>query len=166
MSSDKTLQAIQLFSDFDDAEISAFANAGTRRSLPPDHAVFTMGRPNSSLFIICAGAVKVERIGTAEDIPLANLKAGETFGEMSFMDGSRTTASVTTTEVTEVLEISRDSVDRLLDENPDIGVKLWRNLALDLKQRLTRTNELIDHYIDINQVLRDDRSFGEIYGRL
>ncbi len=166
MNSDETLQAIELFSGFDDDEISAFVNATARRSLPPDHIFFSMGSVNSSLFIICTGAVKVERIGTAEDIPLAILEAGKTFGEMSFMDGSRTTAVVTTTEPTEVLEISRESVDQLLDDNPGMGVKLWRNLALDLKQRLSQTNELIDHYIDVSQVLTDNRAFGKVLGRI
>ena len=121
---------------------------------------------NSSLFIICAGSVKIERLGTADDIPLATLGAGQTFGEMSFMDGSRTTAAVTAAKPTEVLEITRQSVDRLLDEKPDLAVKLWRNFALDLKQRLTKTNEVIDQYIDINQVLLQDQTLREYYSRL
>jgi CRP-like cAMP-binding protein len=125
-----------------------------------------MGDRNSSLFIICTGSVKIDRLGTADDIPLATLAAGQTFGEMSFMDDSRTTAAVTATEPTEVLEISRESVDQLLDEKPNLGVKLWRNFALDLKQRLTKTNELIDQYIDINQVLLQDQSLREYYSRL
>ncbi len=166
MNRDETLQAIELYSGFDDDEISAFVNATARRSLPPDHIFFAMGSLNSTLFIICTGAVKVERIGTAEDIPLAILEGGKTFGEMSFMDGSTTTAEVTATEQTEVLEISRESVDRLLDDNQGIGLKLWRNLALDLKQRLSRTNELIDHYIDINQVLTDNQAYGKVLGRI
>ena len=166
MNSDKPYQALQLFSGFDDNEISAFVEAAARQSWPPDHVFFSMGSLNTSLFIICAGAVKVERIGTDKDILLTILEAGTTFGEMSFMDGSRTTGSVTTTEPTEVLKVSRESVDRLLDDNPDMGVKLWRNFALDLKQRLTRTNEMIDYHIDFNRVLLDDPAFRDVYGRL
>ena len=82
------------------------------------------------------------------------------------MDGSRTTATVTAREPAEVLEISRKSVDRLLDEKPNMGVKLWRNFALDLKQRLAKTNEVIDQYVDINQVLLQDQSLREYYSRL
>lgn len=160
------LQAIRLFAGFTDAEIDAFVEAAERKSHPADHLFFAMGSANSSLFVICAGAVKIERLGTAGDIPLASLGAGETFGEMSFMDGSRTTASVTAKEPTEVLEITREAVDRLLDDQPGLGVKFWRNLALDLKQRLTRTNEVIDQYIDINQVLLQDRTLREFYSRL
>ena len=166
MSSQEDLKAIQLFAGFDDDEFDAFVDAAGRRSVPADHVFFGMGNLNSSLFIICAGSVKIDRLGTAEDIPLATLGAGQTFGEMSFMDGSQTTAAVTATEPTDVLEISRESVDQLLDEKPDLGVKLWRNFALDLKQRLTKTNELIDQYIDINEVLLQDRSLREYYSRL
>ncbi len=162
----ENLRVIQLIAGFDDDEIAAFVDACVRRSVPADHVFFSMGALNSSLFIVCAGSVKVDRPGTADDVPLATLGAGQTFGEMSFMDGSRTTAAATTAEPTEVLEISRQSVDLLLEENPDLGVKLWRNFALDLKQRLTRTNELIDHYVDINQVLLDNPSLGQYFGRL
>ena len=166
MSRQKDLRAIQLFAGFSDEEIAAFVDAADRRSVPADHVFFGMGTLNSSPFIVVAGSVKIDRLGSAEDIPLATLGVGHTFGEMSFMDGSRTTASVTATERTDVLEITREAVDRLLVERPDLNAKLWRNLALDLKQRLTKTNELIDQYIDINQVLLQDQSLREYYGRL
>jgi CRP-like cAMP-binding protein len=166
MSSQENFKASQIFAGFGDDEIAAFVDAGVRRSVPADHVFFRMGDLNSALFIVCAGSVKVDRLGPADDVPLATLEAGQTFGEMSFMDGSRTTAAVTAAEPTEVLEISRETVDRLLEDKPDLGVKLWRNLALDLKQRLTKTNELLDHYVDINQVLLDNPALGQYYGRL
>jgi CRP-like cAMP-binding protein len=166
MSSRQNLKAIQFFAGFDDDEIDAFIDVSDHRSVPAGHVFFGMGNLNTSLFIISAGSVKIDRLGTAEDIPLATLGVGQTFGEMSFMDDSRTTAAVTATEPTEVLEVSREAVDRLLDEKPDMGVKLWRNFALDLKQRLTKTNEVIDQYIDINQVLLQDQSLREYYSRL
>lgn len=166
MSRHQDIRTIRLFAGLDDAEIDAFIAAGENRTVPADHVFFAMGGSNGSLFIIRSGAVKVERLGSAADAPLATLKAGETFGEMSFMDGSRTTASVTATELTKVLEYPRPSVDRLLAEKPSLGVKLWRNLALDLKQRLMKTNELIDQYIDVNQVLLQDQSLREYYARM
>jgi CRP/FNR family transcriptional regulator, cyclic AMP receptor protein len=166
MSRQEHIKAIQLFAGFDDDEVEAFVDAADRKIVPADHVFFAVGNLNSSLFLICSGSVQVDRLGTAGDISLAILKAGQTFGELSFMDGSRTTASVTAREQTEVLEISRKSVDRLLGDRPNLGAKLWRNFALDLKHRLTKTNELIDQYIDINQVLLQDQSIREYYGRL
>jgi CRP-like cAMP-binding protein len=160
------IKAIPLFAEFDDAEVKAVVDAADRRDVPAGHVFFGMGNPNSSLFIIRSGSVKVERLGTSDDMPLATLAAGETFGEMSFMDESRTSAAVSAQEPTEVYEISRASVDKLLAEKPALGVKLWRNIALALKRRLSRANEVIDQYIDINQVLLQDQSLREYYGRL
>ena len=166
MSTYDSLKAAVIFADFDDQEIAAFAAAADRRSVPEGHAFFAMGVTNSSLYVICNGAVRVERIGVADDLPLATLESGQTFGEMSFMDDSLTTAAVVADEPTEVLEISRPSLDRLLSEHPAMCMKLWRNLALELKQRLTKTDELIDHYIDVNQTLLEDSAFREYFSRV
>ena len=165
MGSQENLKAIRLFVGFDDSEIDAFVAAGLRRAVPEGHRFFEMGASNASLFVILAGRVRIDRIGTGEDIPLATLGAGQTFGEMSFMDQSRTTAGVIATEATEILEVPRTALDRLLEAKPDMGVKLWRNFALVLKSRLARTNELVEHYIDINQVLIENPALRDFYSR-
>jgi CRP-like cAMP-binding protein len=94
------------------------------------------------------------------------LGAGQTFGEMSFMDGSRTSAAVSAREAIEYYEISREAVDKLLANKPGLSAKLWRNFAFDLKERLKVTNEVIDQYVDVNLVLLQDKSFREYYARL
>ena len=71
MSTYDSLKAAVIFADFDDQEIAAFAAAADRRSVPEGHAFFAMGVTNSSLYVICNGAVRVERIGVADDLPLA-----------------------------------------------------------------------------------------------
>ncbi len=125
-----------------------------------------MGAANSSVFIVCKGRVGIERISAADDIPIATLGVAETFGEMSFMDDSCATASVVGAEATEVLELSRETVDGLIDVNATVALKFWRNLALVLKQRLAKSNEVIDQYVDINQVLLQQESFRDYYDRL
>ena len=166
MDDHQILKRMQLFSEFYEAEIDAFIRSAVRRAEPAGHVFLSMGTVNSSIFIICRGSVKVERFGTADDIPIATLGVGQSFGEMSFMDGSPATASVTTAEPTEVLELSREAVDQMVEGFAPLALKLWRNLALVLKQRLAKTNEVIDQYIDINQVLLQDHSFREYYNRL
>jgi CRP-like cAMP-binding protein len=162
----RILQGMQLFAEFYDAEIKAFVRAAERRAEPAGHVFLRMGTPNASIFIVCQGAVRVERFGAAEDIPIATLGAGQSFGEMSFLDASPATASVTAAEPTEVLVLTRAAVDRMIESYAPLAVKFWRNLALVLKQRLAKTNEVIDQYIDINQVLLQDRTFREYYGRM
>jgi CRP-like cAMP-binding protein len=166
MKRQEDLTAIKLFNEFDEHEIEQFLSAAGRKSAPKDHVFFGVGAENSSLFVILSGSVKVERAGTAGDIPLAVLGAGQTFGEMSFMDGSRTSAAVSAREAIEYYEISREAVDKLLANKPGLAAKLWRNFAFDLKERLKVTNEVIDQYVDVNLVLLQDKSFREYYARL
>ena len=165
MNDHQTLKRMQLFADFYDAEIQAFIDQSTRREVPAGHVFLTMGIVNASIFVICKGSVRVERIGTADDVPLATLGAGETFGELSFMDGSPATASVTAAESSEVLELPREAIDGMIQGYAPLAIKLWRNLALLIKERLVKTNEVVDQYIDINQVLLEDRSFRGFYNR-
>ena len=136
MSSQENLKASQLFAGFGDDEIAAFVDAGVRRSVPADHVFFRMGDLNSALFIVCAGSVKVDRLGTADDVPLTTLEAGQTFGEMSFMDGSRTTAAVTATEPTEVLEILRETVSAARRQT-----RLGREAVAQFRARPQATSE-------------------------
>ena len=106
--------------------------------------------------MLARGAVQVERPGTAERTLLTTLHPGQVFGEMSFMDGSRATASVVATESCEVLEIPHAALESLLEDRPELSGKLWRNLALELRARLAATNKLVDHYADIQQLLLQD----------
>ena len=73
MSRQDNLGAIRLFAGFGDDEIDGFVDAAVRRAVPAGHVFFRMGDLNSSLFIVCAGSVKVERLGTADDIANAVL---------------------------------------------------------------------------------------------
>ena len=50
---------------------------------------------------------------------LAVLGSGAIFGEMSYIDSSRTTARVRTVETTEVLELQKDYFDSILADTFD-----------------------------------------------
>lgn len=133
-------------------------------SVPENHTFFDLGDANGSLYIILSGSVSVERPGTEGDVELGRLGQGATFGEMSFLDDSRTTARVRTAEPTEVLELDASHFHGILNYQPVIAYKLWRNLALEFKRRLALTNDLVDYYADLSQVLRDNPEAHSLLG--
>lgn len=149
------LKSCAMFAGFDISEIDALARTARERRADAGQALLRMGEPNSALHVIVSGAVKITRIGADGELLLSTLGAGRIFGEMSFIDASRTTAAVVATAPTHVLEIGRESVDALAESNPKAWGRLWRNLALDLRRRLSRSNEVVEHLADINQVLAD-----------
>lgn len=153
-----------LFHSFDIAERGELERAGRRIELAAGTVFLRVGAASSGLYVVLAGAVRVARPGFERQTELATLGAGAVFGEMSFLDGSTTSASVTAAEATVVLELSRECLDRVMEQNPALAAKLWRGLAVELKRRLVRTNELVDHYVDLAQVLRDNPGYADLLG--
>jgi CRP-like cAMP-binding protein len=67
------------------------------------------------------------------DRPLATMRAGEYFGEMSMLIDSARSATAVVVEDAEVVAIRRESFDAILRENPAIGRSILRELATRLK---------------------------------
>jgi CRP-like cAMP-binding protein len=165
MNDQEILEGTQLFAGFSGAETNAFLRTADRRSVPAGHAFLEKGARNDCIYIVCKGQVRVERLGAGEAVPLAIFGVGQSFGEMSFMGDSPAIASVIATEPTDVIVLSRQSINGMIEGFAALAAKFWRNLALILKERLAKTNEMLVEYADLNQVLRQDETFREQYGR-
>jgi signal transduction histidine kinase/CheY-like chemotaxis protein len=152
---DQVLNQCTLFDGLSKKELDLLSGQGRKYSVPEKHAFFDMGVANESLFVILSGSVLIEIPGAEVAVELAVLKSGAIFGEMSLIDNSLTTAKVSTVETTEVLELHKSDFDRILADRPDLAIKLWRNLTLEFKRRLASTDELVEHYADLSEMLRD-----------
>lgn len=102
---DKALTRFALFAHLSPEEVALVVNGSTQYTVNEDHVFFDMEERNESLYVMLAGAVRVQRAGTETDTELATLRSGSIFGEMSFIDRGKTTAQVHTIETTEVLEL-------------------------------------------------------------
>jgi CRP-like cAMP-binding protein len=161
---DTVFSRCALFAGLTAEEIEQVVDSSTRYSVAEDHVFFDMEETNESLFVVLSGAVLVQRAGTETDTELATLRSGSIFGEMSFIDRSKTSAQVHTVEPTEVLELKAADFQRIISDQPRLESKLWRNLALEFKHRLAHTNELVDYYADLSQVLRDNPGAASLLG--
>jgi CRP-like cAMP-binding protein len=94
------------------------------------------------------------------------LGAGQTFGEMSCLDGRRSSATLTAAEPTQVLEFAHDTLEGLCSERLSLAAHFWRNIAVELKLRLVTTNDLVAEYVDINRLLLTDAAFRDYYSKL
>src|SRR5262245_58808371 len=85
---------------------------------PPGHRVFEHGTPSSGLYIVLSGRVRVLRNGGGE---LAELGAGEHFGELSLLFGNTHQSTVETLEPTELMVVPKERFDALLAEHPELS---------------------------------------------
>lgn len=152
---EEIIGTIPMFTGLSPEERELFLKGAKQYTVEQGHVFFESGTQNVPIFVVLSGLVRVERSGIDYNVKLATLGSGASFGEMSFVDASHTRAKVVAVEETQVLEIERKAMDDILTTHPEIAVKLWRNLSVDFKNRLERTNRLVEHYIDLAQVLKE-----------
>ena len=97
------------------------------------------------LFLLTKGSVSV-RIHLPQSDRYKRLitySPGVAFGEIAFLDGCPRSADVWSDEDTETYLLSPDEYDAMQQQTPEIAVKLVRNIALEISERLRiRTDEV------------------------
>jgi CRP/FNR family cyclic AMP-dependent transcriptional regulator len=116
------------------------------------------GESTDSLYVLLAGRAKVTN--TDEDgreIILAWLGPGEFFGEMGLIDGSPRSANVVAAEACELLFLSKDALQRCLQDNFQVVQKLMKTLVMRLREadRKIESLALLDVYGRVARLLLD-----------
>lgn len=124
------LRATLLFDDIDGELLDALAVRANEIELDRGGIVVTEGDPGDALFVVMSGVVTVEREGKV----VAQLGAGQAFGELALVDGLPRLATVKTEARSRLLRLPRDTFDAALAEYPEIGLGLVRGLVRWLRQ--------------------------------
>lgn len=113
------LKATPFFAEvLDDGELATLAShahfVGYARGATP----IEEDGPGHAMFVVVSGEATVTVLG--DDTPVATLKRGDIFGEMSLLTGARRSATVTAITAMETLEISKQAFARVLEHSPDL----------------------------------------------
>lgn len=115
-------------------EISTFA---------PEEVILEEGSDRKSLFILLDGVARVERRHMDRRISVATLKAGDLFGEISFLEEVGASASVVADARSRVLAIGGRRLNSLLQSVPGLGARFYQSLAVILARRLRETTAML-----------------------
>lgn len=99
--------------------------------------VFDEGEEGQALYIVLAGQVAICHPGQAAR-PIAELGAGEFFGELALLDDSPRSAQVRAASNAEVVVLFRGDFERLMESHAHIASQIAMQLARYLGQRLRR----------------------------
>ena len=132
--------------DFSYPEILRLAGYLQTRPFAKGAVVFREGERDATLFVIAEGKVGIVKAGGSKrDLPIATLGVGATLGEMALVDGLPRSAGAVALEQLVLLAITRQALDRLTTDHPQLAVKLVTKVAKLLSQRLRQTtNSLAD----------------------
>ena len=115
---------------------SAFLEGATVAKAPPGCAIVRAGEASTAAYFILGGKAVAGIPGASGEVTsLAEMGAGDFFGEIAALTGSARTANVVAEDFTEVMEIPAATL-RELRGVPEMD----RLINLKLSERLTRTN--------------------------
>lgn len=110
------LAAVEPFRRFDVEELRLVGTTADITWCAAGTSLIEYGRLGSECFVVIDGEVSV----TVDDHEVARLGKGEVFGELSLLDGTPRSASVTAVTDVELAVFDRRSFDRALHAIPDL----------------------------------------------
>lgn len=124
------------------------------------------GEANPDLYLICTGSGELLKTPEAGDTPFAigTFAAGDTLGELSFLDGMPRSASVRAAQPTEVVIIPRTAFDQNSPVATRVWMKLEHNLAVLTATRLKSTSR--DYVKSLQtevELLQEQVHFGTLF---
>ena len=146
------LREIPLFSRLDDKALGNLEKAAIKRAYPKNTILISKGDKSDQLFVVLKGKLKVSITdASGKEIIMSLLGAGDYFGEMAMIDGESRSATIVTTQASEVLTISRDDFHRTLMSSPELMFELLKVLARKVRIATDKLESL---------------AFEDVYGRL
>lgn len=131
------IEAIQLFEDFEADELEGLARYMRCYRAALGSEIIREGDEGDFMLLLLDGSVEIVKKdvrGLAQI--MGRVGPGKTLGEMSLIDGEPRFASCVALDTVELAVLDRESLSRMIAEEPRIGVKLMMELLLLLNQRL------------------------------
>jgi CRP-like cAMP-binding protein len=125
-------RATDLFRGLDEGDMYHLARLGRLTRTGQADRLIRQGEAGDRLFIVVSGAMQA-LIGGKE---VGRIGPGETVGEMALLDAEPRSADVLALQDTQVVEILRADLVRLMERRPRLGTVVMRNLATDLAEKL------------------------------
>jgi GNAT superfamily N-acetyltransferase len=131
-----------LFLGFSEEELIVLGERFYERLYSAGETIFTAGSEGQDLYLVLEGKITVD---LGEDRgPLATLRPGDIFGELALLDGQPRTANAVAQTPVRLLQLKRSAFDNLVQDDPHIGLVVYRNIAGILVSRLRRTDARLD----------------------
>jgi len=130
---------VKAFHGLTPAEISDLLGSSEKCSFEPGAYIVKEGSIGAHMYIILNGEARVVKSGRDGEVELARLASADSFGEMALADNEARSASVIAESDCVLVRIN----DLIINSRPEIGVKVYRNIAKVLSARLRTADELL-----------------------
>jgi len=144
----EAMRGVPLFAQFTDLECDQIAGAASRMKFQSGEVVLRQGKSSQNLWVLLEGSCQVFRQMVdnrqhEEEVVLAELPQGSTFGEMSFFHAAPHSASVRAKTPVQVLRLEKGRYDALLASGSKAAMKLAVNTVTMMAERLRKMDDWV-----------------------
>lgn len=146
-------KGIPLFQDCTSPELQKLAAVCQKVRARAGEEIFAAGAAGDALFVIREGQVAVIKLALkeiAEEV-VADLGPGEIFGEMALFGKETRSATIRAMTDVRLFRIKREYFEKLMDEDHELALKIYRRINMILTDRLRETT---DRLAIANRIIR------------
>jgi CRP-like cAMP-binding protein len=167
----EALKPIPLFQGFTDSEFLRLQALAEQATFQPGELVVEQDRLSQNLWVLLEGTCEVFRQHNgdgASSLPLvlATLEPYATFGEMSFFQSAPHSASVRAQTRVQLLCLTRNQFDDLLDRDSAVACKLAINTVHILAQRMRRMDQWVAELTQAKPAAENVREWARLHEQL
>ena len=131
----KFLEQSPLFAQLGDSARHALAAQALPRSFSPGEPICRLGDPGLSMMAVVVGVVRISLPTVrGKELILADLPAGELFGEIAMLDGKPRSANATALTACDLLVLERRNAIPFLEANPAVCLRLMEILCAQIRR--------------------------------
>lgn len=135
----------ELFTNISPADLEDIDSLLTMLAFPKDTQIFSENDIGDNMYLLYEGSVKITlrmMWRKEEEEWITIVHPGEIFGEFSFIDGARRSASAWTMEKSIALVLSRADFDQYSTRKPAVALSVMHNFAWLLTRKVRSTTLL------------------------
>ncbi len=139
----KLLEKCGLFRSLDEDIRRALAARAQPRRFAANEPICQLGEPGNSMMVVTLGTVRISLPAPkGKEIILADLTAGDMFGEIAMLDGRPRSANATAMSKCELMVLERRDVLAFLERNPKALMKLIEILCARIRRSDERMSDI------------------------
>ena len=140
----QAVQGLPLFGGLNAEQFNRLAGVCRLTSFEPGEAVFRQGQAGHEMHVVLQGEVAIALADS--DAVVGVVRAGECLGEMSLLTAAAHSATATALSPIETAVLGHQDLAELIRLRPDIGLHLYKNLAVGMGEKLKRVDaSLVRH---------------------
>jgi hypothetical protein len=137
----EAVHGLPLFAGLSAEQVSRLAGVCGTAGFEPGETIFREGEPSNETHVVLQGEVVITVAGSADGVGI--VRSGECLGEMSLLTAAAHSATATARTQVETAVLVHQDLAELIRLRPDIGIHIYRNLAVGMGEKLKRLDSSI-----------------------